>query len=82
MAICPGKLAEKGLPPTPSPSKLLLFLHSFDTVRHGLVNYMDTKAKCRHLKIFTCKRYFAAGVYQSLQTGDAVSHVGIFDPAL
>jgi hypothetical protein len=25
---------------------------------------------------------FAAGVYQSLQTGDTVSHVGIFDPAL
>jgi hypothetical protein len=23
-----------------------------------------------------------AGVYQSLQTGDTVSHVGIFDPAL
>ncbi len=26
-------------------------------------------------------RDFAAGVYQSLQTGDTVSHVGIFDPA-
>ncbi len=24
----------------------------------------------------------AAGVYQSLSTGDTVSHVGIFDPAL
>ncbi len=26
-------------------------------------------------------RDFAAGVYQSLWTGDKVSHVGIFDPA-
>ncbi len=25
---------------------------------------------------------FPAGVYPSLQTGDIVSHVGIFDPAL
>jgi hypothetical protein len=22
---------------------------------HGLINYIDTKAKCRHLKIFSCK---------------------------
>jgi hypothetical protein len=28
------------------------------------------------------ERDFAAGVYQSLQTGDTVSHVGIFDSAL
>ncbi len=27
-------------------------------------------------------RDLAAGVYQSLETGDNVSHVGIFDPAL
>ncbi len=27
-------------------------------------------------------RDFAAGVHQSLQTGDTISHVGIFDPAL
>jgi hypothetical protein len=33
-------------------------------------------------KKLTCKRNFAAGVYQSLQTGDKVRHVGIFDPAL
>jgi hypothetical protein len=31
-------------------------------------NPTDTKAKCRHLKKF--------------KTGDTVSHVGIFDPAL
>ncbi len=28
------------------------------------------------------ERDFAAGVYQSLSTGDTVSHVGIFEPAL
>jgi hypothetical protein len=28
------------------------------------------------------ERDFAAGVYKSLWTGDTVSHVGIFDPAL
>jgi hypothetical protein len=28
------------------------------------------------------QRDFAAGVYQSLKTGETVSHVGIFDPAL
>jgi hypothetical protein len=32
----------------------------------GLVNYIDTKVKCRHLKKLTCKGDFAAGVYQSL----------------
>ncbi len=26
-----------------------------DTPEHGLINYRDTKAKCRHLKILTCK---------------------------
>jgi hypothetical protein len=36
---------------------------------HGLFNYVETKAKYRHLKKFTCK-----GTY-------TVSHVGIFDPA-
>jgi hypothetical protein len=33
---------------------------------HGLINYTDTKAKCRHQKNLTCKGTFAAGVYQSL----------------
>jgi hypothetical protein len=23
---------------------------------HGLINYIESKAKCRHLKILTCKR--------------------------
>ncbi len=23
---------------------------------HGLINFIDTKAKCRHIKILTCKR--------------------------
>jgi hypothetical protein len=41
-------------------------------------NYIDSKAKYHHLKKLT----FAAGVYQSLYTGDTDSHVGIFDPAL
>jgi hypothetical protein len=29
-----------------------------------------------------CERDFAAGVHQSLKTGDTGNHVGIFDPAL
>ncbi len=28
------------------------------------------------------KRDFAVGVYQSLYTGDTISYVGVFDPAL
>jgi hypothetical protein len=32
---------------------------------HGLINYIDTTAKCRHLKKFTGKRDFAAGVNHS-----------------
>jgi hypothetical protein len=24
------------------------------TCKHGLFNYMETKAKCRHIKTFTC----------------------------
>jgi hypothetical protein len=34
-----------------------------DEAGHGLVNYLDTKAKCRQLKKFTCKGT-AAGVYR------------------
>ena len=26
-----------------------------DAPKHGLINYIDTKAKCRHLKKLTCK---------------------------
>ncbi len=57
-------------------------IHRVLTVGHGLINYIDTKAKCRHLKKLPVKRDFAAGVYQSLFTGDRVRYVGIFDPSL
>jgi hypothetical protein len=38
----------------------LLFIHFPHRVLlltpwHGLINYVDTKAKCRHLKKLTCK---------------------------
>jgi hypothetical protein len=33
---------------------------------HGLINYIGTKAKCLHVKIFTCTGTVAAGIYQSL----------------
>jgi len=45
---------------------------------HGLINYIDTKAKCHHLKKFTCKetlRQMFTRVYRL--EGDRVSHVGI-----
>jgi hypothetical protein len=29
---------------------------------HGLINYKDTKAKCRHLKKFTCKGILRQGL--------------------
>ncbi len=32
---------------------------------HGLINYIDTKAKCRHLKKLTCKGTLRAGIYLS-----------------
>jgi hypothetical protein len=35
-----------------------------ETRNHGLINYIDTKAKCLNLK--KLKRDFAAGVYQRL----------------
>ncbi len=33
---------------------------------HGLINYIDTKAKCRHLKKFICKGILRPSVYHSL----------------
>jgi hypothetical protein len=40
-----------------------LKLHRWE---HGLINYIDIKAKCSHLKKLTCTgTYFAAGVYLS-----------------
>jgi hypothetical protein len=53
------------------------------SVHHGLINYEDTTAKCRHLKKLTCKgtlRQVFIRVYRL--EGDTVSHIGIFDPAL
>jgi hypothetical protein len=37
---------------------------------HGLINYIETKAKGCHLKKIYLKRDFEAGVYKSLYTGD------------
>jgi hypothetical protein len=47
---------------------------------HGLVNHIDTKAIC-HCQKLTCKG-LCGSANQSLLTGDTVSHVGIFYPAL
>jgi hypothetical protein len=49
--------------------------------RHGLIKYVDTEAKCRHLNKLTCEgtlRQVFIRVYR-LECGDTVSHVGIFD---
>ncbi len=43
--------------------------------------YIDTKTNGSHLKKIDLWD-FAAGVYQSLQTEETVSHGDIFDPAL
>jgi hypothetical protein len=43
----------------------------------ALINLIDTKAKCRHLKKLSC-----GWCYQSLCTRDTVSHVGIFSTHL
>jgi hypothetical protein len=40
-------------------------MHLPDRTMHGLINYIDTKANCRHLKKIDLKRNFAAGVYMS-----------------
>jgi hypothetical protein len=53
-----------------------------NTVPQGLINYIETKVKCRHLKRLTCKGTLRQVFYQSLLTGDTVSHVSIFDSAL
>ncbi len=50
-------------------------IFTFKCQIHGLVNYIDTKAKCRHLKRLTCK-----GIMRQMFI--RVSHVDIFDPAL
>ncbi len=66
-------MVPRSIPDTPHAEQL--------TFSHGLINYKDTKTKCRHLKN-DMQGDFAAGVSQSLQAGDTVSYVGIFDPAL
>ncbi len=50
----------------------------FGSPRHhnGLINYLDTNAKSRHLKKSACKWTLRQVIIRS------VSHVGIFDPAL
>jgi hypothetical protein len=34
---------------------MIFLLYRVYTQHHGLINYIDTKAKCRHLKKLTCK---------------------------
>ncbi len=31
------------------------YISTMYCVHHGLINYIDTKAKCRHLKMLICK---------------------------
>ncbi len=47
---------------------------------YGQINYMATKAKCRHLKKLTCIGTLRQEF--SLETGDTVSHVDILTVAL
>jgi hypothetical protein len=42
---------------------------------HGLINYIGTQAKKSSSKKLTCK----GTLRQTLQSGDTVSYVGIFD---
>ncbi len=49
---------------------------------HGLINYIDNKAKCRHLKTLTCKRTSRQVFISFLYAGDTVSYVGILGPLL
>ncbi len=50
-----------------------------DGVDHGLINYKDTKAKCRHLKNWPVKGLHGRCFLEFI---DTVSHVRIFDSAL
>jgi hypothetical protein len=51
-------------------------------VSHGLINYIDTKAKCRHLKILTCIGTLRQQYIRVYRLEIHFSHVGIFDPGL
>ncbi len=53
-----------------------------DIYSHGLINYTDTKMKCRHLKKMSYKGTLRQVFLRVEQTGETVSHVGIFDQAL
>jgi hypothetical protein len=55
------------------------FLH---TVQNGLIYYVDTKAKCRHLKKITCKGTMRNVFIRVYRLENAVSRAGILDPAL
>jgi hypothetical protein len=48
----------------------------FTPFRSLTINYIENKTKCRHLKKLACKETMRQ------ETGDTVSHVSIFDPAL
>ena len=48
---------------------------------HGLINFIDARAKCRHIKKFTCKGTLRQ-VFIDWSNGDTVNHVGIIDPVL
>ncbi len=46
LTVATAKSSNKNWPLTPA---------RWDSFTQGLINYRDTKAKCRHLKILTCK---------------------------
>jgi hypothetical protein len=48
---------------------------------HGLINYKDTKIKCRHLKKLACKGTLRQ-VFIRVYRLEIQSNVGIFDPTL
>ncbi len=67
-------------PPPPTPPPVILPPGVPVSRTHGIINYVDTKPKCRHLKKLTCKGTLRQ-VFISLWTGDTVSHVDIFLPS-
>ncbi len=48
-------------PPPPQPSFPISVSSSPDTPSHGLINYVDTKEKCRHLTKINMQRDFEVG---------------------
>jgi ribosomal protein L33 len=49
---------------------------------HGQINYIDTKAKCRHLKKLSLKGLCGKCVLEFIDEIQSVILVFIFDPAL